>query len=193
MAEKKRRRTTDKWKKKKWYEILAPAILDKKKIADTVAEKPESLEGRTLMLSVRDVSGQARKQQVMLKFRVDNVQGLKAYTQLLGHEVKTSYIRRMIRRNVSKINVIEDLTTKDGKRIRVNAITITGNKFPEQKRTDVRKVMREIIRKEAKSKNYDELVYEFVFGNISASIFNEVKKIGIIKRVEIIKSKPIKS
>ena len=38
------RRVVDKWKKKKWFSILAPAMFDKRPLAETPGEKPKNIE-----------------------------------------------------------------------------------------------------------------------------------------------------
>jgi len=48
----KKSRTADKWKKKQWYNIIAPAEFDKVVIGETVAEKPKNIEGRIIKIDL---------------------------------------------------------------------------------------------------------------------------------------------
>jgi small subunit ribosomal protein S3Ae len=189
MAQKKR--TADKWKKKKWFEVFAPAVLDKKKIAETMAEKPELLMGRVLNMSMRDVTGEIKKGQIYLSMKIDNVQGQKAYTVLTGHRLLPGQLNRLIRRNNSKVEVVKDMTCKDGLKSRVTALTVTARKIPRDKKTVIRKMMLEALGELAGKKNQEELVQDFVFGATATSILGSVKKVAPIKRVEIVKSRPL--
>ena len=189
MAQKKR--TADKWKKKKWFEVFAPAALDKKKIAETMAEKPELLIGRTLSMSLRDVTGEIKKGHVRLLLKINDVQGQKAYTQLAGHSIMPAHVGRLVRRNTSKVQVVKDLTTKDALKARVKAVTVTYRKVPRDKKTAIRKIMLDNLGEMASQKNYDELIQEFIFGVTATSLLGAVKKVAQIKRVEIVRSRPL--
>ncbi len=191
MAEEVKKRSKDKWKKKKWFEVFSPDLLDKKKIADTIAEKPEQLIGRNILVSVRDLSSQAKKVHILLRFKINNVQGLKAYTALVGHEVIGSYLKRFVRRNASKIQLVQTVSTKDTKKANVTSVVICQRKISKDKETAIRKIVEEEIDSKAKKLNFDELVQDFVFGGIPGNIFNAAKKVALIKRVEIIKSRPL--
>jgi small subunit ribosomal protein S3Ae len=185
----KTKRTTDKWKKKKWFEIISPAIFDRKKVAETVAEKPETLNGRVLQISLRDLLGDMKRQYFTVLLQVDNVQGLKANTKAVGHEVKHSYLNRLIRRNNSKMETVQDVTTKDGVLARVKTIAISQRKIPQKKRTAIRKIMSEHVAKISSEKDFDKLLQEFVSGSIATSIFSDAKKVALLKRVEVTKSR----
>src|SRR3989344_4557525 len=64
-----KKRGIDKWKKKVWYSIFTPDEFEKREIAQTVAEKPEMVMGRTLTVSVAEVSKQPRMSHVALRFQ----------------------------------------------------------------------------------------------------------------------------
>ena len=186
---KKQKRTTDKWKKKKWFDIISPAVFDKKKVAETVAEKPEQLNGRVLQISLRDMSGDMKKHYFNVLLQIDNVQGLKAYTKAVGHALKPSYLHRLIRRNNSKMETVQDLTTKDGTLIRVKTVAISQRKIARDKKTAIRKIMVDQVAKAAAEKDFDKLLQEFISGGVATGIFTDSKKVALLKRVEVSKSR----
>jgi len=190
MAAKIKKKTrADKWKKKTWFTIFAPDSFNRKEIAKTVASKPESVKGRVLTVSARDVANQARKQYIMLKFKVMEVNGDKAYTKLVGHEVRDSYLKRMARRRASKIQTVQDAFTKDGVKVRVKAISITDRKARKIQETGISKVQKEQIAAFCKDKNSDDVIGELVFGNPGEGIIKAARNIFLVKRVEIAKTK----
>jgi len=184
-----RKRTIDKWKKKSWYTVFAPKEFDRKELGTTVAEKPQSVEGRVFEISARTLSGDIKKSHITLIFKIDEVKGNKAYTQSIGHEVKDSYLRKFVRRRNAKIEVIKFVETKDNVKVKVKAMVLTSNRIERKKRTAIRKIMSEKIESAAKSLETQQLVSELVFGNLPQKIFNDAKKVGPIKRVEITKSR----
>jgi small subunit ribosomal protein S3Ae len=185
------RRTTDKWKKKKWFTIFAPKLFDQKEIGETVAEKPETLINRTINLSARELTGNPKKQHINLHFKVYDVQGLKAYTKLIGHEINPNFLKRVIRRRISKMETVQVVNLRDGEKARVKAIVVSGKKLTKIKETAIRKIMIEKIAYASKKKDFDDFVNEMVFGNIAFKIQNDAKKVGLIKRIEIVKTKLI--
>ncbi len=183
------RRTTDKWKKKKWYTIFAPKMFDQKEIGETVAEKPETLENRVINLSARDLTGNPKKQYVNLYFKIFDVQGLKAYTKLIGHKINPGFLKRIVRRRTSKMEINQIVNLKENQKARVKAVVVTGRKLTKIKETAVRKIMIEKIAYISKKMDFEDFVNEMIFGNIAFKIQNEAKKVGLIKRVEIVKTK----
>jgi small subunit ribosomal protein S3Ae len=185
------RRTTDKWKKKKWYTIFAPKMFDQKEIGETIAEKPETLKNRVINLNARELTGNPKKQHISLYFKINNVQGLKAYTKLIGHKINPNFLKRVIRRRTSKMETTQIVSLKDKEKARVKAVVVSGRKLTKIKETAVRKIMLEKIAYASKKRDFDDFVNEMVFGNIAFKIQNEAKKIGFVKRVEIVKTKLI--
>lgn len=182
------KRTVDKWKKKKWFTIYAPKLFDQKVVGETVAEKPELLKGRIISVSARDVTNQPRKQHVSLNFKVRDVQALKVYTELVGHEVKPSFLKRMIRRRSSKIETNQIVQLKNESKASVKTVVLSMKKLRERQKTAIRKIMIQKIDYAGKKKDFDDFVQELVFGHVAAKIGNEAKKIALIKRVEVVKS-----
>ncbi|MDO8625495.1 MAG: hypothetical protein Q7R47_05410 [Candidatus Diapherotrites archaeon] len=182
-----KKRGVDKWKKKVWYSIFTPDEFEKREVATTVAEKPEMLLGRTLWLSVGEIARQPRLSHIALRFRVSEVQGLKAYTQVDGFAMQDSYIRRVVRRRSSKLEVVCDVVTKDNQKAHIKAVTITGQKVTQAQGTAIRKMMLEELERAAKAREFKVLVQELIFGNIATAIVKRAKKVASVKRTEIVK------
>ncbi len=183
-----KRKTVDKWKKKKWFSLIAPAFFNNQALGETVAEEPEQVLRRSIVVNAGDLTNQAKLRHVALYFQVNNVQGQKASTRLVGHEIHDSYLRRLVRRRSSKIEVVEDVALKTGEKVRVKAVTITGKKASKAQETEIRKIMKEELVRAGSKKPFDQFVQELIFGTASSNIFKAAKKIVPIKRIEINKS-----
>ena len=185
------RKAADKWKRKKWFEVFASEQFDNRQIASTPAEKPELLIGRTVLVNAAELSGQGKKAHISLKFRIDDVRGGKAYAKAVGQEVNAGYIRRLVRRHISKIESTQYLTTKDGKKLKVKTLTISARKLNKGQETAIRKIMEFEIAEICKAHDADKLIHDFVFANIAQKIYAEEKKISNIKKVEVVNSELI--
>ncbi len=182
-----KKRGVDKWKKKVWYAIFSPEEFEKREIGQTVAEKPEFVLGRTITMSAGEIAKQPRLSHVSIRFKVSDVQGQKAFTQLQSFAVADSYTRRIVRRRSSKLQVVQSVLTKDGFRARVKMITITGQKVTQAQGSAIRKIMSDELDKAAGAREFRVLVQELMFGNLSSGIAKRAKKIAGVKRVEVTK------
>ncbi|EZQ03885.1 MULTISPECIES: 30S ribosomal protein S3ae [Acidianus] len=179
----------DKWKLKKWYSILAPKVFGEVSLGSTPAYTPVQALGRKVETTLYDLTGDFSMVYVHLYFKIVANDADRLVTVFNGHELSRDYIRSLVRRKSSKINSITEVTTKDGYSIRLKALALSTYRIHREQRTAIRKIMDDIIRKSSESKTFDELIQDIVFGKLSNDIFNEVKKIAPLRKVEIEKSK----
>jgi len=197
MAEKKQQkqkpvkkgRTVDKWKKKQWFNIIAPSDFDRKLLGETVAEKTKNVEGRIIKVDMGQLTGQRQKRHISILFKVNKVEGNNASCMTAGHTTSHGFLNRLVRRRMSKIETIQRLDTSDGKRVKVKAITLSQRKLTRKQETAMRKIVEESIEKAAHKKTYSQLSQELIFGVLASKIFKQLTKIAPVKRVEVIESK----
>lgn len=190
MVEKKAR-TTDKWKKKKWFEIIAPKIFNEQKVGKTVAEKPAQLVGRSVAISMRDITKEIKKSQINVKLKITKVEGTKAFTELIGFDTDKGYVRRNVRRRVSKIETHQTIETKDNKKEKISILAITAKKAYREQETAIRKIIEDGVTAFAKTKTYDQIMNDLLFGGATAKMFTKAKKVFPLKKLEVIKAELI--
>ncbi|MBI4210754.1 MAG: hypothetical protein HY544_04585 [Candidatus Diapherotrites archaeon] len=179
-----RKKGVDKWKKKVWYTLLAPEEFERKEIGETIAEKPEMLTGRTILVTGRDLANQPKKQHIRIKFRVVSVSGSKAHTEAYGHIIKDDFMRRVVRRRSSKVMSVNNYTTKDGKGIKLKLIVVTDRKASGKQKASIKKKVEELAKKVISEFDSKKIIDELVFGNFPNKLYPGLKKIVPIKRIE---------
>ncbi len=184
-----KRRMVDTWKAKKWYNILAPKMFDEVRIGETLADSPEKLIGRTIEVTMKDLTGDFTKQHIKLKFQIVEVRGENAYTVFKGQRLSREYLRSQIRRKSTKIEGIQDVVTKDGHKIRVKVIAIGYGRAQTSQERKVRAKLVEMVKQFAEEKTLDEFVLDCVNGKIPAEMYKTANKIYPLKRVDIRKIK----
>ena len=118
----------DKWKSKKWFEVIAPALFNEKKIGDTFAADYRMILGRAVEISLSDLTGDPKMQRIKLLFKISDVKGERALTNYLGHKITQDYERSLARRRNSKFYSNQTAETKDGRKIAVKSIVVaSGN------------------------------------------------------------------
>ena len=90
--------------KKKWHSIVAPKSFREQKIGETLIAEPEKAIGKTVPVNLLDLTGDMRKQNIIVKFIVTSVSGNKAQTEVTGFEMMPSFIKRMVRKGKKKID-----------------------------------------------------------------------------------------
>ncbi len=178
-----------KYKKKKWFEINAPDSFKKNKIGETRAVKPDDAIGRTITLSLSEITGKHSKQKMNVVFQVNGVkEGEKLTTKIKGCELERSYIKRNTKRMKALVEAVTKFETKDGVKLKTKLLSFGRKGMTEKQEKEMRKKMVQKFRKKAKKMTKKEVFQEIIFGKIAAKIFNSVKKIYPISRTEITKT-----
>ncbi len=82
--------------KKKWYSIIAPKLFREQKVGETLVGEPDKAIGKTVPVNLLDLTGDMRKQNIIVKLVVNSVSGDKAHTEVIGFQMMPSFIKRMI-------------------------------------------------------------------------------------------------
>ena len=180
----------DKWKTKTWYTLIAPEVFESREIGQVVSSDEPNLINRKIKIGLGEITGSFSQSTAytMLNFRIKEVKGKSAFTKFVGHALAPGYIRTLGRRRRSIMNQVDDVVTRDGVTIRVKTICISGLKVSEAVRADVRKTISMAIRDIAKNTDFSNFVQDMIFNKLSSKLYNSIKKIGPMKRVEIRKS-----
>ncbi len=183
------KKTRDMWRDKAWYTVYAPALFGNCEIGETVGLNPDDLNGRTMETTLREVTGDFTQQHVKLYFQISDVKGNKAYTMFTGHDLTRDYVRMHVRRGTTRVDIITDVRTADGYRVRIRALAFTIQRVAASQSRAIRNAMRKVIQGAAKEKSFSGFIHETILGKLSADIHKEVKLIYPIKKIEIMKSK----
>ncbi|MGC9111935.1 30S ribosomal protein S3ae [Acidilobus sp.] len=185
--------TRESWRIKKWYDVVAPESLGGMVIASVPALDPSYLPGRTVEITLYDITGDFTHVNTKLKFQIYTVDGTTAKTFVKGVELMRDYLRSLTRRKSSKIALIHKLTTKDGVTVRVTAVTWTQFRCKSSQNRSIRLLMKEVLEGKVPQMAFDDFVKAAVFsdqeGSLAQEITARVRKICSIRKVEIAKVK----
>jgi small subunit ribosomal protein S3Ae len=193
MAEKKPKgKVVDKWKSKEWYEVLAPAAFENKKVGEVVSSDPENLVNRIVPIALVEITGRMRPESMYAKalFRITGVKDKRAETEIIGMKVASSYLRALARRRKSVLHDVIDITTKDGKKVRIKTMLVTREKVSTVVKKNVRRELVAKLVATATEKAYYDLVKSIVDDTFLNEIAKSVNKINpvdslVIKKLEL--------
>lgn len=158
------------------------------KIAQTIADDPEKLVGRIAETTLQDLTGDFKQMHVKLQFRIDKIDGTVAHSSYAGHSLTSDYLRRMTRRNHSKVDTVVEVTTKDGGILRVKPFTVSDRRSQTTQERALRAIMAKEIQGVAENVTLNRLVREIVDGKLAAQIAKACRPVYPVRRVEIQKT-----
>ncbi len=126
---------TGKWMIKKWFTVYAPALFNGMEIGEVPANEPNALIGRTIEVTLFDITRDLSHLHIKLRFQIDRVEGERAYTRFKGMELTRDYIKSLIRRGGSSlIQLIQDINTTDNALLRVTILAMTPTRCKSSQR-----------------------------------------------------------
>jgi small subunit ribosomal protein S3Ae len=182
------RTVKDKWRSKHWYKVRAPGFFQHVDLGETMASEPEQVVGRTLEVSLQDISGGADigKAHIKLRFQIERITGENvAEAKFIGHDLTSDYVRRLARRKRSKIDTSLLVTTKDGVEIILKPVAVGEQRLQTRLRAELRHKLRSLLKEEAAIKTSPEFVREMLQGDLGKLLSHGLKTLYPLKKIEI--------
>ena len=171
--------------KKTWYEIVAPEMFGGKPIGETLAADSRQLVGRKIDVSLMDISDSYSKFFVKVRLRIDKIDGNRAYTKLVGHDVLRERVYRMVQRHGRRVDAIQDVVTKDGVHVRVKTVFMLIKRVGSSTKDATRKLTRELIEEAAAKSTFEEFVNAIISGDLQHKLRKDASKVYPIGSIEI--------
>jgi len=190
MAKPRKSKKTEKKKTKDWYAVLAPQAFDSKELGEVVTTDEAKLANRIIPSSLMDVTGKMSQANMYttLNFRIKEIKGKTAYTELIGHKLSPGYIRTLVRRRRTVLHTVKDIQTSDDRMVRIKLISVTKDRISETMKKNLRVVIDEELTEASGKHGYYELMQEIIFGKLASKVFNRLKQITPMSRVEFRKT-----
>ena len=174
--------------KDKWYKIHAPKMFNEAEIGDTPSADPEFVIGRTVEVTVQDLTGDFSKMHIKLKFKVSETEGMDAKTVFVGHDLTSDYVRRLTRRRKTKTDHVVDFYTKDGFKYRIKTMSIADRRIQSSQEEGMRAIITETLINMGKEMTLSEIVKAIINGSLSRDLAKACHVVIPIKRIEVRKS-----
>jgi len=204
-----RKKVTDPFSKKEWYDVRAPSIFPTKTIGKTIVTKTtgtkiarDSLLGRLFEVSLGDLKPDG-EDEAFRKFllRVEEVNGMNCLTQFHGMDLTTDKLRSLVRKWQTLIEAHADVKTSDGYSLRLFCIGFTKKRQNQNRKTSyaqsaqvrqIRKKMVDIMNREASAVELNVLVEKLMNEIIGKEIEKHTQSIYPLQNVLIRKVKVLR-
>jgi len=174
--------------RKQWYEIISPKMFGEKVVGETLASDPRQLIGRTIEVSLMELSRDFSRFYIKLVFQITEVNGQKARTKFIGHDTMYERVYRMVQRHTRRVDVIQDVVTKDNIKVRVKLIFTLLRRVNTSLKTDARALAKEIIETAAKENSFEDFINMIIKGELQQVIRKGCGKIYPVGNIEIRKT-----
>ena len=187
-------RTKDKWREKRWITVNAPESFNVVPIAYIPITDDENAIGRVLEVTLYDIlKGDPSQHQYKMYFQINKVDGDKASTIFKRFEYSKEFLRSLVRRGSSKINFIIDIKTKDGYIFRVKVIALTHRQLNTSRKHALRLIIRDVINKTVPEMTVDQFVQATCYSKINSDIMAAFKRVIRVRHVGLEKVKLIRT
>uniref|UniRef100_A0A7S3K3W2 Small ribosomal subunit protein eS1 n=1 Tax=Aureoumbra lagunensis TaxID=44058 RepID=A0A7S3K3W2_9STRA len=173
-----KKKATDPFLKKEWYEVKAPNMFSVRKAGKTLVTRTQGqkvasdgLKGRVFEFSLADLNKDEDQSYRKIKLVVEEVQGYSCLTNFHGMDMTRDKLSSLIKKWQSLIEGNVDIKTTDGYTVRLFCIAFT-TKMPDQiskfcyansaQIRAIRKKMVEIMRDEASKCDLKDLVLKLI-------------------------------
>jgi len=187
-------RTKDKWREKRWITIHAPESFNVVPIAYVPITDDENAIGRVLEVTLYDIlKGDPSQHQYKMYFQIDKINGDKASTIFKRFEYSKEFLRSLVRRGSSKINFIIDIKTKDGYIFRIKVIALTHRQLNTSRKHALRLIIKDVINNTVPQMTVEQFVQATCYSKINSDIMAAIKKIIRVRHVGLEKVKLIRT
>ncbi len=174
-----------KWKKKNWYRIVAPQLFQSKEVGESFAESSDKLIGRTVDTNLYMLTGNIKKQNIGVTLQVSEIKNDTGLTYIKDFHLQTSSIRKMTRKEMSKVEDSFVCLTSDKKLVRIKPILTTRSKANAKALKSLRRVLRNISARRINSLSYEKLMEDLVNLNFQKILKDSLEKIFPLKQCQI--------
>ena len=193
MVSKKGGKIRDKWRAKRWVTVHAPNVFNNQPIAHIPITDEEHVKGSVIECTLFDLwHTDPQQHAIKLYFQIDRVEGEDAYTHFKGHEYAREFLKSLVRKGSSMVNLIKDYTTADGYTFRVYSIAFTQRRINSSKKHDIRMVMDRVLSNEIPKLSIDQFIQAVVGPKLNADIHRNVKDVIDVRFVAVWKSRLLK-
>ena len=174
-----------KLKKKQWYNIVAPQQFENAVIGETLVADPQLMVGKTLSHNLMNLSGDPKRQNINIHFKVVELEGDQGKTKIIGYEIIPSSVKRFVRRNSEKMDLSFSCETADNVQLRAKPLVITKADVKGSIAAKMRNSIVQHIIKAIKKMNYNDVINEVITHKMQSSIKEIFNKMYPLKVCEI--------
>ena len=174
--------------KKQWFEIIAPKMFGERIVGETLAVDPKYLMGRKIHVSLMELSRNYSQFFINLELRIEKIEGNKAFTKIIGHDIMRERIYRMVQRHGRRVDVIQDVVTKDGIKLRIKTVFMLLRRVGTSVKDAARTYARQSVEDYVKETRFEDLMEKIIKGEMQVQLKRQCSRVYPVGQLEIRKT-----
>ncbi len=171
--------------RKEWYPIIAPKLFQNAVLGETYVYEPQEMIGKGVVSNLMGLTNDIKRQNINILFRINSVDNGKALTDIIGYNMINSSIKRLVRRNVEKIDMSFSCKTSDSKTLQVKPLLIARAATKGSIAAKIRRIAKDSLIRYISSVTYDTFVNDLVSHKVQTSLRSELNKVYPLRICEI--------
>ena len=184
--------SVEKWKNKEWLDIKTPEYLDDKVLGETPTSDVDDVLGRTVEISLMDLTGSFKDLNYHLTFKISEVAGRVAKTEFHQQELSRDFRRSQIRNHRSQVEGIFNIKLKDDSKVRIKMFVVTPMRVHTTTKKEIRKAMHKKLEEVVSELSFPAFVNMLVSYELTKEITPVIEEVFPIKILEVSKVKVIR-
>ena len=175
----------EKIKKKQFIKIIAPANFNEQAIGESLVNDASVLIGRKMKINLMTLTNDPRSQNVQVSFEMTGLKGNSVMTEMVGYTVSPSFIKRLVRKDKTKIDHTFNSKTKDNVNIVLKPLILTLNKTSRSVETALRNTTQQLLNKKVSTIAYTSLMNEIISQRLQREIKKQLSKVYPVRHFDI--------
>ncbi len=179
-----KKKVTTKTIKKRWVALRAPKSFNEVTLGETYVAEAETVVGKSITVNLMGLLKDPKKQNISITFKVNGMQDGVGTTSAMSYQLSPVSVKRMARRNKSKISDSFKCATKDTPVV-VKPVIVTRAPAHNATQTALRKKVREVLTKAFAEAEFEQVMQNLVQYKLQRELQGELKKIFPVQICEI--------
>ncbi len=176
-----------KWKGKDWFTVVAPAMFNGREVGEFPATDPKGIVGRRVVLSLADILQNPSKYQNKIRLKVISVENGSAHTRFDGLDLIKEQMFRIVRKRLSKVEVVHDFRTKDSWVLHFKILAMLNRKTDQEVQRKVRRKIVDFVGNFTSKASVEDVVNTVCSGIVQKNIKKFGSPIYPIRFCEVVK------
>lgn len=183
--ENKKVKTIDNWKKKKWFQIVAPKLFNNLVLGECPVDDAQKLNARVITSNMMTLTGDMKRKNTSVSFQVKEISNNKAMTELVGYQLAQSSLKRVVRKGKDRLDESFTVKTKDDLYLRIKIMMLSLNNTSRSVHSAMRDELQYQMKMWAKQHTCEEIFTEILENKLSRSLKKTVDKVFPLRSLDI--------
>ncbi|MFH1399530.1 MAG: hypothetical protein ABIG95_05455 [Candidatus Woesearchaeota archaeon] len=171
--------------KKRWFDILAPESFNRVDLGETLVAEQNELLNKYITVTLSTLTRNIKHQNTKLTLKVTSIKENKGLTDIVAYEQTPAAIKRMVKRNINKLDDSFLIKTSDGITLRVKPLILTRGKTKGSVQSKIRETVRDFFNSYMSNTTFLNILNDVMSRRIYKELTPAVNKIYPIRIVTI--------